>query len=78
MRFWLRKGVDTFRGDVIGHLIKDDQFRDSPSNPPSIGAPLPFTRPLDLRSTMWLPKCDHPCSSRSHVAARRDPALGLR
>jgi alpha-glucosidase len=33
MRFWLRKGVDGFRIDVIWHLIKDDQFRDNPLNP---------------------------------------------
>lgn len=33
MRFWLGKGVDGFRVDVIWHLIKDDQFRDNPSNP---------------------------------------------
>ncbi|UYO44380.1 DUF3459 domain-containing protein [Rhodopseudomonas palustris] len=33
MRFWLRKGVDGFRVDVIWHLIKDDQFRNNPPNP---------------------------------------------
>jgi alpha-glucosidase len=33
MRFWLRRGVDGFRVDVIWHLIKDDQFRDNPLNP---------------------------------------------
>jgi alpha-glucosidase len=33
MRFWLRKGVDGFRVDVIWHLIKDDEFRDNPPNP---------------------------------------------
>jgi alpha-glucosidase len=33
MRFWLRKGVDGFRVDVIWHLMKDDQFRDNPINP---------------------------------------------
>jgi len=32
MRFWLRKGVDGFRVDVIWHLIKDDQLRDNPLN----------------------------------------------
>jgi len=30
MRFWLRKGVDGFRVDVIWHLIKDAEFRDNP------------------------------------------------
>jgi alpha-glucosidase len=33
MRFWLRRGVDGFRLDVIWHLIKDDLFRDNPLNP---------------------------------------------
>jgi alpha-glucosidase len=32
MRFWLRRGVDGFRVDVLWHLIKDDQFRDNPPN----------------------------------------------
>src|SRR5215218_689746 len=33
MRFWLKRGVDGFRIDVIWHLIKDAEFRDNPSNP---------------------------------------------
>ncbi|EQB00957.1 alpha-amylase family glycosyl hydrolase [Sphingobium sp. HDIP04] len=33
LRFWLDKGVDGFRVDVIWHLIKDEQFRDNPRNP---------------------------------------------
>ena len=33
MRFWLRRGVDGFRVDVIWHLLKDDRFRDNPPNP---------------------------------------------
>jgi alpha-glucosidase len=33
MRFWLGRGVDGFRVDVIWHLLKDDQFRDNPPNP---------------------------------------------
>ncbi len=33
MRFWLDKGVDGFRVDVMWHMIKDDQFRDNPVNP---------------------------------------------
>jgi alpha-glucosidase len=33
MRFWLRRGVDGFRVDVIWHLIKDEYFRDNPRNP---------------------------------------------
>jgi alpha-glucosidase len=33
MRFWLEKGVDGFRVDVMWHMIKDEQFRDNPVNP---------------------------------------------
>ncbi|HMI87190.1 MAG TPA: alpha-amylase family glycosyl hydrolase [Polyangiaceae bacterium] len=33
LRFWLDRGVDGFRIDAIHHLIKDDQFRDNPTNP---------------------------------------------
>ena len=33
MRFWLRRGIDGFRVDAVWYLIKDDQFRDNPSNP---------------------------------------------
>lgn len=33
LRFWLDRGVDGFRVDVIWHMIKDDQFRDNPINP---------------------------------------------
>jgi len=33
MRFWLDKGVDGFRVDVMWHMIKDEQLRDNPVNP---------------------------------------------
>jgi len=33
MKFWLDRGVDGFRVDVMWHLIKDEQFRDNPANP---------------------------------------------
>jgi len=33
MRFWLARGVDGFRVDVIWHLIKDEEFRDNPPDP---------------------------------------------
>jgi alpha-glucosidase len=32
LRFWLERGVDGFRVDVLWLLIKDDQFRDNPVN----------------------------------------------
>ena len=33
MRFWLDKGVDGFRVDVMWHLIKDELWRNNPANP---------------------------------------------
>jgi alpha-glucosidase len=33
LRFWLDRGVDGFRVDVLWHLIKDAEFRDNPENP---------------------------------------------
>jgi alpha-glucosidase len=33
LRFWLDRGIDGFRVDVLWLLIKDDRFRDNPPNP---------------------------------------------
>ena len=33
LRFWLRRGVDGFRIDVLSLLVEDDQLRDNPPNP---------------------------------------------
>ncbi|MFN2442118.1 MAG: alpha-amylase family glycosyl hydrolase [Thermoanaerobaculia bacterium] len=33
LRFWMDRGVDGFRIDVIWHLIKDRELRDNPVNP---------------------------------------------
>jgi alpha-glucosidase len=51
MRFWLRKGVDGFRVDVIWHLIKDEQFRDNPPNPDFRDGQPPHWKVLPLRTT---------------------------
>jgi alpha-glucosidase len=51
MRFWLDRGVDGFRIDVLWHLIKDATFRDNPINP-AYGAEQPdINRLLQLYST---------------------------
>jgi alpha-glucosidase len=42
--FWLARGVDGFRVDVIGHLLKDDLFRDDPPNPKYKPGDPPFQR----------------------------------
>jgi alpha-glucosidase len=33
LRFWMERGVDGFRMDVVGLLIKDAELRDNPPNP---------------------------------------------
>ena len=33
LRFWLNRGVDGFRVDVMHHLAKDTLYRDNPTNP---------------------------------------------
>jgi alpha-glucosidase len=33
LRFWLDRGVDGFRMDVVGMLIKDSELRDNPTDP---------------------------------------------
>jgi alpha-glucosidase len=50
MRFWLDRGVDGFRVDVLWHLIKDDQFRDNPPNPDFRPDDPPHRRFLNLYS----------------------------
>lgn len=45
MRFWLDKGVDGFRIDVLWMLIKDGQFRDNPPDPDwKDGVDIPYLR----------------------------------
>ena len=48
MRFWLDKGVDGFRMDVLWLLVKDDQFRDNPPNREHNPAMHDHTRTLPL------------------------------
>jgi alpha-glucosidase len=48
MRFWLARGVDGFRVDVIWHLIKDAEFRDNPGNPAYVPGRPPHERLLPL------------------------------
>lgn len=50
MRFWLRKGVDGFRIDVMWHLMKDELFRDNPLNPNFNPARPPHERVLPVYS----------------------------
>ena len=54
LRFWLDKGVDGFRVDVIYHLMKDPRFTDDPPNPDFRPGDPPFRRVLPRHSM------DHP------------------
>lgn len=51
MRFWLEKGVDGFRVDVIWHLVKDAEFRDNPPNPHYVEGRPPNEKILTQYST---------------------------
>jgi alpha-glucosidase len=51
MRFWLARGVDGFRVDVIWHLIKDVEFRDNPQNPHYVEGRPPHEKILTQYST---------------------------
>jgi alpha-glucosidase len=48
LRFWLDRGVDGFRVDVIWLLIKDEHFRDNPPNPGWAPGQSEHDRLLDL------------------------------
>jgi alpha-glucosidase len=50
MRFWLDRGVDGFRMDVLWLLIKDEFFRDNPPNPTYDEAQHDVTRVLQLHN----------------------------
>ncbi|WP_309086158.1 alpha-amylase family glycosyl hydrolase [Chelativorans sp.] len=54
LRFWLNRGVDGFRVDVMWHLIKDAEFRDNPPNPDWTDGMPPHKRVLPIYS------CDQP------------------
>jgi alpha-glucosidase len=51
LRFWLRRGVDGFRVDVLSDLIKDAEYRDNPLNPDFVAGQFPSLRWIPLYST---------------------------
>src|SRR6187549_2882181 len=46
LRFWLRRGIDGFRVDVIHHLAKDPELRDNPPNPEWMPGQNPYRQQL--------------------------------
>jgi alpha-glucosidase len=51
LRFWLDRGVDGFRVDVLWHLVKDQRFPDNPPNPAWREGMDPYQRLLPLYTT---------------------------
>jgi alpha-glucosidase len=51
LRFWLDRGIDGFRIDVLWHLIKDERLRDNPQNPDHRAGDNPYHRLLPVYST---------------------------
>lgn len=51
MRFWLDRGVDGFRVDVLWHLIKDAEWRENPENPDYTPDLVPYHQLLPVYST---------------------------
>jgi alpha-glucosidase len=54
LRFWMDRGVDGFRVDVLWHLVKDAQFADNPPNPEWCEGMDPYQALLPVHS------CDRP------------------
>ena len=49
LRFWLRRGVDGFRIDVLSLLVEDDELRDNPPNPDyRPGVDFPYAQELSI------------------------------
>src|SRR4051812_16256672 len=51
LRFWLDRGVDGFRVDVLWHLVKDEQLADNPPNPAWREGMDPYQALVPLHST---------------------------
>jgi alpha-glucosidase len=51
LRFWLDRGVDGFRIDVIWHMVKDAEFRDNPPNPAWTADQRPYDQHVHAHST---------------------------
>jgi alpha-glucosidase len=50
LRFWMDRGVDGFRIDVMWHLIKDGKLRDNPPNPAYVPTQAEIERLLQVYS----------------------------
>ena len=82
MRFWLDRGIDGFRLDVIDRMLKDPALRNNPANPDFVQQrqPHPGAEARLQRRRAGYPRADsgvpagHQGVSRSRLG-RRDPVL---
>ncbi|GAA4340869.1 alpha-amylase family glycosyl hydrolase [Variovorax defluvii] len=74
LRFWLRRGVDGFRVDVLSDLVKDAQFRDNPPNPDYIEGQEPARPWLLLHNTDQPEMQEVMAQMRQVVDAFNDPS----
>jgi alpha-glucosidase len=51
LRFWLKRGVDGFRVDVLWHLVKDEHFTDNPPNESWRAGMDPYQQVVPLHTT---------------------------
>ncbi|WP_076999007.1 alpha-amylase family glycosyl hydrolase [Variovorax sp. KK3] len=74
LRFWLRRGVDGFRVDVLSDLIKDELFRDNPANPAFVPGENPLLQLLPIHNTDQPDMQDIVFEMRRVTDAFSDPA----
>ena len=53
LRFWMERGVDGFRVDVILRVMKDPQFRDNPPNPDWVEGTNPVWSQINRYNRDW-------------------------
>jgi len=75
MRYWLERGVDGFRVDVLWHLIKDAEWRDNPPNPDFRPDQIPYNALLPVYSTDQPEVHEIACEMRSLLDAYPERVL---
>ena len=74
MRFWLDKGVDGFRMDVLWLLIKDAEFRNNQPGEPAHNADQPQTHEIVAQMRALLDSYSRPRDALSSFAESGEPA----
>ena len=74
LRFWLDRGVDGFRVDVMHRIVKDDEFRDNPFNPRCRPGMSPYRELLPTYSSD-VPRCMKPSNRCAPVVEEYDDRM---